>query len=159
MTCCFEIARTHLLLLATLLRVSNTSQAKLPLIQIKQKKIKFFTNIHKQWETGMKSCASVCMLHAPHIILLLTTSKQQLAFSQASSIGSDGVCPNLEVFATDLCHRCAPTKHHKQGKQQAIALVAMNMGSFSYIFTSSTRTSRGRKFPVYKKKHKPIRSK
>ena len=25
--------------------------------------------------------------------------------------------------------------------------------------TSSTRTSRGRKFPVYKKKHKPIRNK
>ena len=26
------------------------------------------------------------------------------------------------------------------------------------VATSSTRTSRGRKFPVYKKKHKPIRT-
>ena len=30
--------------------------------------------------------------------------------------------------------------------------------SYTYRYTSSTRTSRGRKFPVYKKKHKPIRT-
>ena len=31
-------------------------------------------------------------------------------------------------------------------------------GSVGYNRTSSTRTSRGRKFPLYKKKHKPIRT-
>lgn len=127
-TCCFKIARTHLLLRATLVPVSESITGQ--------------TTTDHTWAEQYVTWTQTIKHRYEIVCICVHTSrtayhsspcnfKKNLAISQVSSIGSDGGCPNLEVFSTDLCHRCAPTKHHKVGKQQAIALVAMNMGSFS----------------------------